>query len=104
MTKETRVIDFSSIEKVGRRRVNVGDTRCTQDTDLYLLTTPDPSSNQELSKIINAIEIGCPRCKQETTAIIKNNEYHCQCGYQGELNLNTLVLQGRNVENTWESV
>lgn len=93
----------NTLEYVGVREVSKKYDDEEYETALLKYTIKDSSSGIEMDYFVNAVSIGCPDCKENSTAIIKTNgEYECGCGYTKKLTRETLFRQGTEIDEEWE--
>ena len=95
--------DFAdTVEVVGTRDVDrqYDDDVVTTAVLRYDVTDP---VGKTWEHTINAVRIGCPDCKQNTTALIRpDGSYECACGYSNDLTRGTLFYQQTEVGGVWE--
>lgn len=102
VSPSTPELDESSkqIERTGGEDVSKKHSGGEIATNVYTIATGDPDVCQH-TREVNAVSIGCPECKSNSTALVHGGMYHCVCGYESECSPTTLLLQGTMVEGTW---
>jgi len=92
-----------TVEVVGTRDVERRYSGETETTAVLRYTVEESATGRTLEYDINAVSIGCPECKTNTTSIIRpDGRYECGCGYTNGLTRGTLFHQQTEVGGVWE--
>lgn len=92
-----------TVEVVETREVEREYSDETRTTAVLKYTIEQSANGRTLNYEINGVRIGCPKCKRNSTAIIRPDGcYECVCGYENDLSRVTLFHQQTTVEDVWE--